>query len=433
MHWVRNPRALFENLRGSLLLAPGISVAVAVVVALVLTQSRWASLGADSPFFGGGPESAQGLLQAITTAVITVTSLTFSLTVVTLQLASSQFSPRLLRGFIRDRGTKTVLSIMLATAAYSLVVLRSIRTADDPGGAFVPEIAVSGAVVMALVTIGALVYFLDHVTTEIRVDTMLKKARDTTCTTIDVVYPSDKASDCIPPPRPLSGADVWPATQSGFVQAVDIQALTALAVEQGVVIRLRPRVGDAVVERTPVAHSWPIAVDQRRSATPDDFSSRVNETLTVGFERTSAQDVAFGFRQLTDVACRALSPGINDPTTAEHTITHLAHLLCLLATRPMDDACGEDSSGQVRVVLPRHSFEDLLDQAISPLRLHGSGHPQIVSAVLRTMSDVHAVCRDPARRAAVRSQAMRIMQAAEADIRDPTDVDDLRALAAALE
>jgi uncharacterized membrane protein len=428
---VRNPRAIIENLRGSLLLVPGASVIAAVLVALALTQPRWAPQDADSPFFGGGPASAQGLLQAITTAVITATTLTFSLTVVTLQLASSQFSPRLLRGFIRDRGTKTVLSIMLATAAYSLVVLRSIRSVDDPGGPFVPQIAVTGAVVMAMATIGALVYFLDHVTTEIRVETMLKNARDATCSTIERVYPATVAQGCTGPPRPESGVFTQLAGTSGFVQAADVEALTQLAIQHDVNIRLMARVGDAVVEGTPLAHAWSSS-DARSPLGSGDLDEGVNQLLTVGFERTAAQDVAFGFRQLTDVASRALSPGINDPTTAEHAVSHLAHLLCLLAPRPMDDSCGRDDSGHVRALLPRHHFEDLLDQAITPLRLYGSGHPQVVSAVLRMLVQIHDLCRDQHRREAVREHARRVMDAARSDLRDPTDLNRLHSLAESL-
>lgn len=398
---LRNPRALWENIRASLLFAPGLSVIVAVALGIVLSRPGFALSGSSAPFFGGGAAGAQGLLQAITTAVITVTTLTFSLTVITLQLASSQYSPRLLRGFLRDRGTQGVLSILLATATYSLVVLRSIRPAQGPTGEFVPEVAVSLAVLLALASIAALVYFLDHVTTEIRVDTMLVKVRDATSATIERLFP-ESPDNLVPgpTPNPPEDAGVLIATRTGFLQDADVEGICELSTEHEVSLLLRPRVGDAVVQGTPMAWIWP---------TPDGeelqkLAHLLDQRLTIGFERTAAQDYAFGFRQLTDVATRALSPGVNDPTTARHTTVHLTHLLCLLATRTMGDVVSVSADGRFTRRFPRQTFAEILDDSVGPLRRYGSHDVEVASSAFSMLAELMTLCSTSDRRNLVRRQ-----------------------------
>lgn len=407
--WLRNPRALLEYIRGSLLFAPGLSVLAAIALGLLLARPQFAVDGSSAPFFGGGAASAQGLLQAITTAVITVTTLTFSLTVITLQLASSQYSPRLLRGFLRDRGTQAVLSILLSTAAYSLIVLRSIRLPEGGGDGFVPELAVSIAVLLAIVSIFALVYFLDHVTTEIRVDTMLAKVRRSTSETIERVYPA-QPSQPVPgdTPDPPDNAMPLTALRSGYLQDVNTAGISKLASEHQVSLLLRPRVGDSVVEGTPVGWVWSSA----RKSDPlaaHNLAGPIDQHLTIGFERTAAQDVAFGFRQLTDVATRALSPSINDPTTATHATVHLTHLLCLLAPRPMGDVVIVDAHGPSSCRFPRHSFSDVLDDSTEPLRRYGNTHLDVVRSTFRMLNEVQAVCVSSDRRDLVRRQAVLLL------------------------
>jgi uncharacterized membrane protein len=419
MGLLRNPRALLEYVRGSLLFAPGLSVIVAVAIGLVLSRPEFDLGGSPAPFFGGGASGAQGLLQAITTAVITVTTLTFSLTVIALQLASSQYSPRLLRGFLRDHGTQAVLSILLATAAYSLIVLGSIRPPEDPGGESVPEVAVSLAVLLALTSIAALVYFLDHVTTEIRVDTMLVKVRDATGETIQRLFPekpSNLAPD--PTPEPPEGAAALIATRSGFLQDADVDGICDLAAQHEVSLLLRPRVGDAVVRGTPVGWIWPAPGVEAL----DDLAHLLDQHLTIGFERTAAQDYAFGFRQLTDVATRALSPGVNDPTTARHVTVQLTHLLCLLAPRPMGDVLAVSADGRFIRRFPRQGFAEILEDSVSPLRWYGNQDVDVVSSAFRMLSEVHALCSSSERRSLVRRQALLLLDSC----RQAHSGDDLR-------
>jgi uncharacterized membrane protein len=214
-----------EEMRSSLWFLPAISVFVAVIGALVLTRVEVPHVvGLADIVFSGGADGARGMLQAVTGSVITVTTLVFSLTVVTLQLASSQYSTRLLRTFLRDTGNQVVLSVFLATYAYTLMVLRTIEGGNGVGEEFVPQLAVSVAVLLTLASVGALVYYIDHIATEIRVDSMLRDVESDALGIIDRVHPVDGDGDeeswAELPDRPPDVAVAVPAPRSGFLTAV---------------------------------------------------------------------------------------------------------------------------------------------------------------------------------------------------------------------
>ncbi|MBD0324301.1 MAG: DUF2254 domain-containing protein, partial [Aldersonia sp.] len=201
MNWYQRLRlrGLNEHLRGSLWFLPTVAVVVAVIAAEVMVRIPTLESGALADLLAADVDGARGMLTAIAGSVITVTGLVFSLMVVSLQLASQQFSPRLMRTFMRDRGTQVVLGVFLATFAYALAVLRAIRGGETP---YVPEVAVLAAFLLALASVAALVYFVHHATTEIRVDTMMRDVERETLETIERVYakaPGSGAAAMQPP------------------------------------------------------------------------------------------------------------------------------------------------------------------------------------------------------------------------------------------
>lgn len=270
--------------------------------------------------FGGGAGAARTVLDAIASSLITMTSLTFSLTVVTLQLASGQFSPRLLRTFTRGRVVHVTLGLFLATFTYALTVLRTVRTSTSDQSQFVPQVSVTVAFVLALASVLGPVLFLAHLAREIRVETMLRNVHEEASETLRRVLPElDPTADgCAALPVPPRSAVPLPAGSSGFLTRINEQALLAAAVDADAVVLLDRIPGDSVIAGTPVGAAWP---RDAGSFDPDTWSrlgERVAKAICTGFERTAAQDVSYGLRQLTDVVIRALSPGINDPTTAVH-------------------------------------------------------------------------------------------------------------------
>jgi uncharacterized membrane protein len=392
--------AVWDSLRTRLWPVPAAAVLLAVGLGVVLPLLD-ASVDDQLPpavsalLFGGGPQAARSVLEAVSGSLITVTSLTFSLTVVTLQLASSQFSPRLLRTFSRDRFVHGILALFLATFAFALTVLRTVRTGEETGGAFVPEISVTVAFLLALASVLGLVLFLGHLTREIRVETMMRNVHSETRTTIDRMFPANPTEQPGPPPAPPGSFRIT-ASRSGFLTSLDEEALLEAARASGAVVRIDRSPGSSLITGVPFATVW-AAADRQALSTQDAAAlcERVNAAVETGIERTNLQDVAFGFRQLVDVAAKALSPGINDPTTAVHVLAHLSSLLCCLVERNpgprvlTDDPDAEGGRGdRVRVIISLPRLGELLDLAVSQPRLYGAQDPAVATRILELLQEL---------------------------------------------
>lgn len=371
--------------------------------------------------FAGAPDSARAMLSSIAGSLITVTSLTFSLTVVALQLASSQASPRLLRMFASDRRVHATLAMFLGTFAYAMTVLRSVRSADESivgDAGFVPRLAVSLTFVLMLVAVVTLTLFLAHLATRLRVETMLRDVHSETKRTIRALYEED-------PPRedahdlPLESAErrLTLATRSGFLVGVDRDALRDLAVRENLVISVDTAVGGDLIEGVPIASWWPR--DILEGPRPDDTTAteRIDAAIArahlIEYERTSVQDVGFGLRQLVDVAVRALSPGVNDPTTAVHALGHVSSVLGDLVSRPIPSTVERDDEGFVRVVGRQLDLEALLDIAIAGPRQYGASDLDVALRLLRLLREVAWRSSHPELAEGLRRRATEVLAAAE--------------------
>ncbi|MFD3356591.1 DUF2254 domain-containing protein [Streptomyces fradiae] len=383
-----------ETVRAQLWPLPTLGVVLAVVAGVGLPRLD-ARIQHDIPpglrdyLFGGSADAARTVLQAIAGSLISVTALTFSLTVVTLQLASSQFSPRLLRTFTADRYVQTTLSLFLATFTYALTVLRTVRTGDDEQVMFVPQVSVTGAFLLTLASVLGLVLFLSHLAREIRVETMMRSVHSAADRTVDRLLPEDDsaAGHTGTPPQPPADALPLPAGRSGFLTAVDEQALLEAAVEADAVLLIDRLPGSSLIAGTPMGAAWPRTGKPFSPEVRTRLLRRAAEAVSTGAERTEAQDIAFGLRQLTDIVAKALSPGINDPTTAVHALSHSSALLCELAHRDLGTRLLRDDH-HLRVVLQRPDFGDLLDLAVAqPLR-YGAAEPAVLTRILMLLREL---------------------------------------------
>ncbi len=418
---VGSPREIvaqvLDSLRTRLWPLPAIGVVVAVAVAIAFTKLD-AAVDDDLPtnvsdlIFGGDAEAARSLLAAIAGSLITVTSLTFSLTVVTLQLASSQFSPRLLRTFTRDRFVQATLTVFLATFVYALTVLRTVRTEHSNQAEVVPQMSVTFSFLLALASVLALVLFLAHLVRQIRVETMLEQVHDDARQTALRELPERQPGhvDEVLPETPENARLVL-ARSSGFLNAVDSEVLMRVVCDQDAAIAVQRVLGSFVVAGTPVASVWPRAAV---ATWPDDefeqLTERCSAALDLGFERTSIHDVSYGLRQLADVATKALSPGINDPTTACHTIDKTAALLSELAARDLGAQLVRDDDGAVRVAIPRSTFGELLDLAVHQPRRYGAADPGVVARLFWLLRDLAWSTDVPSHRDEVRTQLSRLQR-----------------------
>ncbi|MBG6217097.1 putative membrane protein [Arthrobacter sp. CAN_A6] len=356
--------------------------------------------------FGGGPEAARSLMETIASSMITVTSLTFSLTVVTLQLASSQFSPRLLRTFTRDRFVHNTLALFLATFVFALTVLRSIRVETSEGQGFVPVISVTVAFLLTLGSVVGLVLFLAHLARQIRVETMLRDVHREADSALQRIFPDDGVPTRSPSERGPEYALIESA-QSGFLLRIDPDAAVTTAEDTGTVIVVDAMPGASLVKATPFARAWSIDGGPIDSDRRERIKKGLNAAMSTGFERTSTQDAGFGLQQLLDVASRALSPGINDPTTAVHALSHVASVLCGLADRKTGPKSLQDDDGADRVTLQYPSFPHLLNLAMEQMLTYGMEDPRVALRIVQLLRQVAWVQSSGEVRSAVSEQLRR--------------------------
>ncbi len=429
-----------DTIRAELWPIPTIAVVAALLLGVGLPELDAAVSGDLAPgvsgwLFGGDAGAARTLLAAIASSLITVTALTFSLTVVTLQLASSQFSPRLLRSFTSDQFVQVTLALFLATFTFALTVLRTVRSADDGGQSeFVPKLAVTVAFLLAIGSVLGLVFFLAHLTELIRVEAMVRNVHaDASSTMQEVLGERDRAlgdrPTMLPPPvdavRLLVRGD-------GFVTRIRQQRLLAVVVDEGVVVRIDVHPGRYVVRGTPLGTAWPVAGGTLGEEAASRIGDRVAGCVRLGFERTNSQDVGFGLRQLADVASKALSPGINDPTTAIHTLGHISSFLCDLADRDLGPEVLRDEDDRARVELDRPDLASYVDLGLSQTRRYGAQDPQVMERIGQVLLDLsHRVAPD--QRPVVRDHLERLRATIDAQPFDSAERTALATLADRIE
>nr|WP_275586361.1 DUF2254 domain-containing protein [Geodermatophilus normandii] len=379
-------------MRGALWPIPVLAVVVAVGIGIGLpaVDELLEDRDAGHPLtfvFGGGPSAARDLLAAIAGSLISVTGLIFSLTVVAFQLGSSQYSPRLLQTFATDRVVQLTLAQLTATFVYALTVLRTVRTegATETETAFVPRLSITVAYALTLGSVLAVVLFLGHLARALRVETMLRDVHEEAGATLDRELPDDLEH---PEPVRLPSGPGMPieSTSSGFVVDLDEERLVSAGADADVVVLLAARIGDSVVTGTPLAHAW--ARDGVRVPDTAALQEALGRSVRLDFERSPARDVAYSLRKVVDITVRALSPGINDPTTAVHALSHASALLGDLVRRPLGPDCRVDEEGVVRLVVPQWTPGDLVDLVLEEPLHYSSGQPAVLRRIAALLREV---------------------------------------------
>ena len=420
--WVRR-EAVWEYLRGALWVLPTIAVALALGVGYALSQldvssTRWF-------VFQGTPDDARTLLIAISSTLATVIALVLGLTIVALQLASTQFSPRLLRNFLRDRVNQVVLSVFVATFTYSTAGLFTVGVEAGHRAEDYPRLAVSFALALLFVTLLMLVFFVHHLAHSIQIDEIMRSVERSTLRVMERDLPSQGVT-AEPTPLPPAWAVAVPAYQSGWVQTMHPEVLLPLVRDQDGVATVSTMVGEYVVEGAPLLWLWPPSPDPP-SLDPATLRSAMPVAVRLGFERTAKQDVAFGVRQLADIAVKALSPAINDPYTAIQSLEHLGVLLATLVGRPLGNQRLYDETGTLRVVVPGRDLSYYLDLATGQIRRYGCAEPRVDRALLRVLATTGRFCHDPDDRALIAEHVQLVVEDAERAIPQPADLAPVRA------
>ncbi|HYO58394.1 DUF2254 domain-containing protein [Archangium sp.] len=334
--------------------------------------------------FRGGPEGARSVLSAVASSMMTFAGLVFSVTILVLQQASNQFSPRVLRTFLKDRQSQLALGIFVGTFVYALLTLRNVRGTAGGMEAHVPSLSVWLAVVLVLLCVSAFIFYIHHVAQSIRAVVILTRIRDETRHTLERMYPEGVGQDTEEArlERPAGSPSLlvtYPGT-SGVLVAVDEEQLFSCAREAGVTLALVPLVGDFVPHGGTLFDVWGEASELDVEA--------LLESLSIGPERTLQQDTAFGFRQLVDVAERALSPGINDPTTAIQAIDQLHELLRRMVGRRFPTSARKDEEGTLRLICPRPDWSSYVRLAVDEVRRYGEGSLQVARRLRFMLEDL---------------------------------------------
>lgn len=419
MRWLGRIGTLLDRLRSTYWFLPSLLTAGAAVLAVFCVAiDRWAERA--TPWlgwtYGGGAEGARALLSAIAGSMITVVSVTFSVLVVALTVSSQHFGPRLLRSFMRDQPAQLVLGAFTGTFAYCLLVLRTVQgDGGDRFSSFVPHLAVSGAVVAALIAVGLLIYYVHHVAVSMQVTAITNRIAGELERAIAHLFPEPigesadpRMPDAMPPP---DDATPIPAPESGYVQEIDTERLLRETVDDSATIWLTARPGDFVVRGESIGCL-------RTGGQPDAVVERITAAFTIGPDRTSQQDAAFGIQQLVEVVLRALSPGTNEPFTAITAIDRLGQVLSMLAGRRIPSAARVDDSGRVRVVALPRTFAQLAEDAFGPIADYGGGHPIVLSHVFETIEHVLRHARRPNDAATLRRLADRVWDTADRSVDD---------------
>jgi uncharacterized membrane protein len=386
---------LIEYVRNSIWLVPAIFVLVAIAMGVLLPD-----LDAETNSDIGieyGASSAEGMLGAMAGGMITFTGFVFSILLLAVQFGSSQFSPRMLRRFLRDPTTKIALGMFMATFIYALLVLRTIEPVDNPD--FIPDFSVSVSVLMLLVSMFMFLRLISHTTQGLRVAAVVKIVGDEGAETIIGVYgdPAPEGGELPPSPLPATSDGHRLVTFEegpGILQSIDHRGLVKLATEAGVVVELVASIGDLVVTG---ASLFRIHGD---GAIDEDALRR---SAAVGDERNMRQDPAFAFRLLADISSKALSPGVNDPTTSVQALDQIEILLRIVASRKLLPGEISDESGSVRLVYPAPSWEDYLSIGLDEARLFGADSIQIMRRLRALLEDLLATVPE-FRRPAVENQ-----------------------------
>jgi uncharacterized membrane protein len=388
-----------------------ISAACMAAALLAAPFVRWIDDRTRWTLLGFAPDGARAVLGALAASLLTFIVFAFSLLLLAAQMASGQFTPRMVARVFEDRLTKLTVGAFVFSWVYAIAALG--RVEDR-----VPQLPVAAAILMSMVSLGLFLFLMQSSVKILRPVTMLTDVARDTRQVIETLYPAEFSSDGIKATGPrLDPAQarkiVRHPGRSGAVLSFDPGRLVRIASRTDCVVEIVPEVGDFLATGEPLFRLYGPGAE---TVSPRDL----RRCVALGPERTLEQDPAFGFRIVVDIASKALSPGINDPTTAVLAIDQLHHLLLVLGTRQLDAGVLRDGSGAVRLVYRTPDWEDFVTLTATEIRLYGATSPQI-GRRLQAMFE-HLLRTAPADRApALKKEVSLLARTIERSYADPED------------
>ncbi|MGI9027895.1 MAG: DUF2254 domain-containing protein [Candidatus Saccharimonadales bacterium] len=376
-----------ERAQSNLWFIPSLMVFASVLLsfALLALDHRYPSQD-FSWLFSGSPSAARSLLSTIAGAVITVISIAFSLTIVALQQASVQFSPRVMRNFTNDKGNQLVLGTYISTFLYSLLILRGVRDpADSSEVGFTPAIATTVALAFAVVCVALLIYFISHVANSLQAITIIHRVHSELDEQIDKLYPEPFSKDTRPVRQPSARGQSdkdkisVSAPKAGFIVRIDEDSFRELNFSKSSRLYVLPSVGEFVIRGQTLAyvHGYTKLTDERKDC--------ILAAIIIGAQRSIKQDPLFAIRQLVDIALKALSPGINDPTTASFCIYYLGDAMGSLAQRTIPSPVRSIQDSKAYVHFNKPNWSDFIEASFFEIQYEARTNPEVTKVLLETL------------------------------------------------
>jgi uncharacterized membrane protein len=398
------------NLRGGFLLRP-------LIIALTLGCAGALLAWLEETFPGLGdfvptalfpshsdPQVAQVILGGIASSIMTVVSIVFAILLMTLTLASMQFSPRIIVSFAKDRVTQWTLGVFLGTFSYCMAALPTARSLPHP---FAPVFTVFGAMLLALTCVAWLLYFIHHISQAISVSHIVDRIASETEAMIGDLLPQPRGNK-VSLETELAELSTWDipllSEASGYIRFIDTSRLVALAKLNHVKLRAVRRVGQFVPAGTPLLMAY------KGNRLSPESRSEILGTFDLGPSRTLQQDVEFGVLQIVDIALKAISPAVNDPTTAVTCVDQLSRILIRFASQELPASVLYDPPGIARVSIPWISPDGLLKSAFEQIRLYSKSDVAVSLRMLRALGDIAWTNSEPAFRRALYEEGRRIVE-----------------------
>lgn len=383
-------KQLWRKLEQSLWFFPTVIVLCSILLAIAFIEIDgaidWDIKSKYPRIFGSGVDGSREMLSTIAGSMITIAGLTFSLTLVAMAQASSQYTSRILRNFMRDHRNQFVLGYFVGVFAFCLIVLRTIHGSEDER--FIPSITILFALVLAIASIGVLIFYVHHIATSIQAASLISHAARATIKSISHLFPEPIGEEAGKPKeerfeKEIKCAEWQPilAAETGYIQSVNSEGLIDFAAEQDGVLRMERGIGEFIVIGSPLASfNCEVGFDV-------ETQSKFDNLYVISPYRTIDQDASFGIRQLVDIALKALSPGINDTTTAIVCIDYLGAILAELAKRRVEDRF-RVKEDKVRVIACGPTFESLADEAFNQIRDTAGGSAAVYLRLLDAIKTI---------------------------------------------
>ena len=429
-------RQYWQQLQESLWFVPGLMVLTSFGMAYGFVEfdatTNWNGAKRFPFLFGNGADGARGMLSAIAGSMLTVAALAFSLTLATITQVSSQYSPRVLRNFMRDRVNQVVMGYFVSVFAYCLIVLGTIRGTDEVK--FVPATAVLVGLILALGGVAALIFFIHHIAESLQTGTIVQRIFQEVDKAIDELFP-DQFGEPIDDPKKAEAAlqytdeqiDWYPveSKQTGYLQQINTEGLLHWATRHRVVLRIEQPMGAFIGTGTTL---FSVRSGMERNAPNQaDWPDNLMDYVSIGRHRNVIQDVSFGIQQLVDITLKALSPGINDTTTAIMAIDYLGAVGERLARREFPARLRSDGN-HLRVLVRADSFDDYMRLAFDLSRINATGNFAVFRRLLRALALVASAACSTNRLPVLRKQASLLMTYAEQTLVTDYEKEEVRSL-----